>query len=409
LLYEKLHIANSARSSQIQRPGNILGQSKEHLQIKEKIQSKTAKWYGSSLSEYYDSGHIDDVCCIVNKKKILVEIIWDATRENFYRDMNLVQTSDATIKLVVVNPEFLMEPKFETLRKEFTKTKMAMEKRGERVSELINGTSILANEEFLDVDFRQILETMLKMASGLNLIFDPKNPQLLGYYEYEGSNPPLRRKVARLEVWNSSDETATKVHARIEVLEGPKRPRPAKLHFAYTSEFPPEPELVDILRNDHRILDLVFSQPRKAIEAPSQPKVTSATAQPSSASFGSYQSSGASSMFQTLPPSGTQSPLASGTPSHLMRADLTESLETHLESSAEPTSTIAKPYDVLPEGAYLATTEALRNPLAFPQYHLPAGTYLVRVEVACDNLTSAFKTYRIKSSLSPDDLIMEEV
>jgi hypothetical protein len=83
-------------------------ESLEHKQAKESLGKFFAENYGFAVTEYLDSGFEMDVSTVAfPAKKIMVEIIWSSSKENFFRDMTIVLSSEAEIKIVVVNPEIL--------------------------------------------------------------------------------------------------------------------------------------------------------------------------------------------------------------------------------------------------------------------------------------------------------------
>jgi len=77
-------------------------ESAQHRELKEIISKKLKEWTGATLQEYPSSGHELDVFGVTSTGiSIYVEIIWSSSRTNFFRDMNMIQTSDANVKLVV--------------------------------------------------------------------------------------------------------------------------------------------------------------------------------------------------------------------------------------------------------------------------------------------------------------------
>ena len=83
-----------------------MGETPEHKNAKDAICKFFSENYGTALTEYLDSGFEADVSAVLFPvRKIMVEVIWSSSRVNFYRDLNLILSSDAEIKIVVVNPE----------------------------------------------------------------------------------------------------------------------------------------------------------------------------------------------------------------------------------------------------------------------------------------------------------------
>jgi len=81
-------------------------ESAEHKHIKKVLRQFLASQYGVSIDEYYDSGFETDVFSVtLSSVTIMVETIWTASKQNFYRDLTIVLSSDAQIKIVVANPK----------------------------------------------------------------------------------------------------------------------------------------------------------------------------------------------------------------------------------------------------------------------------------------------------------------
>jgi len=85
-----------------------MAETPEHKNAKDAICNFFSENYGTALTEYLDSGFEADVSAVLFPvRKIMVEVIWSASNVNFYRDLTLVLSSDAEIKIVVVNPEII--------------------------------------------------------------------------------------------------------------------------------------------------------------------------------------------------------------------------------------------------------------------------------------------------------------
>jgi hypothetical protein len=86
----------------------LMPESMEHKRAKEILRKFFAKNYGPAISEYLDSGfEIDVFSVILPNLKIMVETIWSTSKQNFYRGLTIVLSSDAEIKIVVANPKIL--------------------------------------------------------------------------------------------------------------------------------------------------------------------------------------------------------------------------------------------------------------------------------------------------------------
>ncbi|MQY62268.1 hypothetical protein GH146_03140 [archaeon] len=118
--------------------------------------------YGSGLKEYPDSGHINDVTVVtIHGVKIFVENVWTSTKNNFERDLIILHGSDAQVKLLIVNPQILAK---KNLVRSYEKTKLSERSKGVAISDMIDGSQILNDPQFVDVDFCKIVE---KLVSGV--------------------------------------------------------------------------------------------------------------------------------------------------------------------------------------------------------------------------------------------------
>ena len=81
------------------------------------VSKKLEEWFGVTIDEYQSSGHELDIFSVnVSGLTLMVEIIWTPSATNFYRDLVLLQTSDAEVKIIIVNPEI---EKNEKMRREY--------------------------------------------------------------------------------------------------------------------------------------------------------------------------------------------------------------------------------------------------------------------------------------------------
>lgn len=121
-------------------------ETEEHKQLKELVKSKFGKWFGPSIKEYHDSGHLLDVYTMSYLGiEIMVEIIWTPTEINFWRDISLVQTSDAKLKVVIVHPRIA-----ERMAREFEKIVVSEAKRGSFVVPcMVDGLRLLKEDEYV--------------------------------------------------------------------------------------------------------------------------------------------------------------------------------------------------------------------------------------------------------------------
>jgi hypothetical protein len=95
----------------------------EHKTLKETMYKAITKWLpGSTVKEYMSTGQKLDIFHIsYGGIAIMVEAIWTETETHFSDDMIILLTSDAVIKVVVVNPKILQNSKL-TLKYEKIRT-----------------------------------------------------------------------------------------------------------------------------------------------------------------------------------------------------------------------------------------------------------------------------------------------
>lgn len=135
-------------------------ESDEHKKIKALISERLKDWTGAALQEYPSSGHESDVFAITpDGISIYVEIIWSDSLQNFYRDMTMIQASDADVKLVVVSSGVLNKGK---CQREFEKVAISQRKFGFAMyGDLIDGNRIIGDQNFLETDFKKIVMELL--------------------------------------------------------------------------------------------------------------------------------------------------------------------------------------------------------------------------------------------------------
>lgn len=145
-----------------------MGESREHLEIKNKIAEKLKSWFGCSITEYPSSGHELDIFAVTNRgTKIYVEIIWSTTQVHFLKDLNSVEHADAQIKIVVVNPEILDKKEYLRL---FDKSVAYQRSQGNKIhGELLNGSVILNEKEYLDDSFKHIIDSLLSEIETIDI------------------------------------------------------------------------------------------------------------------------------------------------------------------------------------------------------------------------------------------------
>lgn len=135
-------------------------ESAQHREIKEIISEKLKEWTGATLTEYSSSGHELDVFAVTPTGiSIYIEIIWSSSRTNFFRDMNMIQTSDANVKLVVGSPKVLERDEFQRVFE-----KVAISQRRLNIAmhgNLIDGEKILTESDFINTEFKPIVLSLI--------------------------------------------------------------------------------------------------------------------------------------------------------------------------------------------------------------------------------------------------------
>jgi len=137
-----------------------LGETIEHKRLKEVIAEKLKNWYGAAITEYADEGHEHDIHAVTTDgKRIIVEVMWTPTENNFHRDATIVLQSNEDVKVVVAHPRIISNRK---LAREFQKIRMSQLAGGYHISDLIDGSLILSAKGFLDNQFRVIVDKLLE-------------------------------------------------------------------------------------------------------------------------------------------------------------------------------------------------------------------------------------------------------
>lgn len=165
-------------------------ESAQHKQIKEMIGKKLKEWTGATLQEYPSSGHKLDVFAVTPTGiSIYVEIIWSSSRVNFFRDMNMIQTSDANVKLVVVSPKIKSKAEFQ---REFEKVAISQRRLNFAMhGNLIDGEKILNEPEYLETELKRIVLVLVNQvktrgkAVGTQVEFEPPEPRIASEIEEE--------------------------------------------------------------------------------------------------------------------------------------------------------------------------------------------------------------------------------
>jgi len=143
-------------------------ETEEHRRIKEIILEKLKEDYGTGLTEYPHLGNVNDIYVVTSDRTVIfVENVWTSKRANFYRDLTILQRTDANVKILIVNPDILGDGK---LVREYEKTRIVERKRGNAISEMIDGSKILHDSEFVNNVFSKIVKELISEAQ------KPKSP-----------------------------------------------------------------------------------------------------------------------------------------------------------------------------------------------------------------------------------------
>jgi hypothetical protein len=125
------------------------------------------EWTGATLQEYPSSGHELDILAMTpDGISIYVEVIWSASLQNFYRDIIMVQNSDAAVKVIIANPKLLGDQ----YQRIFEKVAIAQRKFGVAMcGELINGERVLLDKAYVENElnpiFLELIEHVQKHGS----------------------------------------------------------------------------------------------------------------------------------------------------------------------------------------------------------------------------------------------------
>jgi hypothetical protein len=162
-------------------------ESAEHKKIKDLISEKLKEWIGASIREYPSSGHELDVFAVTLEGiSIYVEIIWSDSRLHFFEDMNMLQQSDAEVKLAIASPAVLNREEYQ---REFAKVAVSQRRIGVAMhGDLIDGTKLIQDEKFLTTEFKDVVLSLVgQMKAQGKAVFLEK--------EFQPSPPPQVDKV----------------------------------------------------------------------------------------------------------------------------------------------------------------------------------------------------------------------
>lgn len=136
----------------------------EHKKLKDLMYKKLCEWLrGSAVREYRSLGHELDIFHIsYNGITIMVEVIWTHTKAHFNHDMIILLTSDARVKIIIVNPEILCNDKFAV---SYEKVRISELLKGYLVSPMLDGGRILKDRNYFENHVREIILSLIDHAT----------------------------------------------------------------------------------------------------------------------------------------------------------------------------------------------------------------------------------------------------
>lgn len=147
-------------------------ETKEHRELKELFCKGIKKWIGASIEEYPSSGHELDIFGVTSEGiSIYVEVIWTDTKTHFLSDINMLQQSDADIKLVVGSPGVIKKH-----NREFSKVVVSQRRAGKIIhEEIVDGLKILQDSKYFEDDIKKLILELVKQAK---IVVKQKSPSI---------------------------------------------------------------------------------------------------------------------------------------------------------------------------------------------------------------------------------------
>src|SRR4030067_1396987 len=141
----------------------MVPESKQHKMIKEILELKLHEWFGASLKEYPSSGHELDVFSVpASGIFIYVEVVWNNSWSLFLSDMNMLQQSDANVKVVIGSPRVIANKR---ILREFVKIVLSQRKTGKQIhGEMIDGNRVLEDAKYVENDLRVLFNNLVSQA-----------------------------------------------------------------------------------------------------------------------------------------------------------------------------------------------------------------------------------------------------
>lgn len=151
----------------------MIAESTQHKRIKEIIGSKLKEWTGATLQEYPSSGYEFDVFAVTPAGvSIYVEIIWSSSRANFFRDLLMITTSDANVKIVIVSPDIIENADFQ---RRFEKVAISQRRINFAMhGSLINGEKVITDVKYVNTEFKNIVLGLVNQVSTRGKVLGPQ-------------------------------------------------------------------------------------------------------------------------------------------------------------------------------------------------------------------------------------------
>lgn len=144
-------------------------ETNEHREIKDILCQQLKDWVGISIEEYPSSGHELDVFGVTSDGiSIYIEIIWSDSRTHFFSDINMLQQSDADIKLAVGSPSVIAKDEY---KREFSKVVISQRRVGRVIhDEMLDGLRILSDRDYLTHTLKGLLFTMIEQVRSRRVV-----------------------------------------------------------------------------------------------------------------------------------------------------------------------------------------------------------------------------------------------
>lgn len=135
-------------------------ESDTHRALKQLLDRKMKEWFGASIQEYPSSGHEFDVLAVTSSGvSIYIEVIWAHSKTQFLSDVNMLQQSDAHVKVAVVSPDVMTDSE---MAREFGKVVISQRRQGRTIhGDMLDGQRILEDPKYVDSDLRRLFENLV--------------------------------------------------------------------------------------------------------------------------------------------------------------------------------------------------------------------------------------------------------